>query len=78
MYAREMPQVAPKAKTDKKIEHLQFSYRFIALIALMLVTLVWEELCQEPISKVLQRDSEHVWDILMLDKLTTCCDALSS
>lgn len=38
--------------------------------------LVLEDLHLEPINKALQRDSEHVWDILAVNKLNTYCNAL--
>jgi len=42
---------------------------------------MWEDLLKEPIKKAikaLQGDAEHMWEILMVDKLNTCLDALTS
>ena len=62
-YAEDIP-LATKRKTIKDLK-----------VALQLVL---EALPRKPIKKALKRDSEHVWAILVVDNVNTCCDALQS
>ena len=76
-YAGEIPQSATKAKNDKRIEGRIEVDMEVDMVALKLI---WEDLPLEPINKAiktLQKDSEHVW-VLVVDTLNTSCEAISS